>query len=228
MTPFARLSARLVVVVLAAVSMGCGRHDSTPEVLMDGSKAGEPSLELEDLSGQAVMTHVRTLDAGKVTHGSRVASCLRGPARGARPQGQVVERIGVTGESVTLRDAAGLHACDNSRGPREGHSRWCGSAFGRLDGGHLRDPRLDIAGCRAADGDVMAFAWVVTGPKARYLVVAQPGYSEVYRAVAGLPVRVSTVSGLRSEPLGATFDVSEHDRVGALLRRYRLEAYPAG
>jgi hypothetical protein len=228
MTSPVRLSVRLVIVLAAAVSTGCGSTSSTPRVLMDGSHADATPVELERVARPVVMTRARSLDAGDASRDPVAASCLRGPAGDARPEGKIVERVGVSGESVTLRDSAGLHACDNSPGPREAQRRWCGSAFGRLEAGRLRDPRLDIAGCRTAEGAAIAFAWVVTRPRTRFLVVAQPDYSEVYEAEAGLPVRISSPSGARSDPVGATFDLSEHDDTGRLLRTYRLEAYPAG
>jgi hypothetical protein len=141
---------------------------------------------------------------------------------------RVVTRIGVSGETVTLRQQGALIGCDNSAGSREGDRRWCGESFGRLYGGRLRDPRLDIAGCSTADGDPVAFAWVEPARNAHYVVVEQPGYDEVYEVGGDVPVRVASVNGIESEPLGATFQVSEHARDGALLRRYRLEARPAG
>jgi hypothetical protein len=94
--------------------------------------------------------------------------------------------------------------------------------------GHLRDPRLDIGGCNTADGRPVASAWVEPAPGARYVVVEQPGFAEVYEVAATMPVRISTISGLNEAPLGASFRVSEHDAQGRLLRSYELEAFPAG
>jgi hypothetical protein len=140
----------------------------------------------------------------------------------------VVERVGVAGESVTVAAASWLHGCDDSPGPREGGRRWCASSSGRLYGGRLRDPRLAIAGCTAADGAPMGFAWVQPSRGARYLVVEQPGYAEVYETAAGLPVRVATTVAVSLERSSALFDLSEHDARGALIRRYELEARVAG
>ena len=142
--------------------------------------------------------------------------------------GRLVERVGAHGASVTLRDASGLYGCDDSLGRREEDRRWCGGSFGRLYGGHLRDPRLDIAGCSTADGLAMGFAWVQATRGVRYIVVEQPGYAEVYEVAAGLPVRISTTTGVHVEGSRASFDISEHDERGRLVRRYRLEAVPAG
>ena len=59
-------------------------------------------------------------------------------------------------------------------------------------------------------------------------VEAQPGYVEVYPVEPGLPVRVATASGIETDPIGATFDVSEHAASGRLLSRQRLTARPSG
>jgi len=54
-------------------------------------------------------------------------------------------------------------------------------------------------------------------------VVDQRGYREVYRVAAGLPVRVSTGSGLGR--LGsATFHVAQYDARGVLLVRKKVVA----
>jgi hypothetical protein len=174
-----------------------------------------------------VLTKVHVARVGDVRAGSRAAECLRGPARDARPTGRVVERVGVTSETVTLRDGSGLKGCDDSPGQREENRRWCGSSFGRLYQGHLRDPRLDIAGCSAADGTPLGLAWVEPSQGTRYVVVEQKGYAEVYEVAGGLPIRIAT-SDVHVQGSRATFDISEHDADGGLLRSYRLDAVPAG
>lgn len=206
---------------------GCGGGDSLPKTLMDGSPVSAPPVELEDVAGDAVLTKAVVVDVDAIERGSRTDECVRRPTSDVRGARLIVERVGVSGESVTLRDASGLHACDDSPGPREGNRRWCGSAFGHLYGGHLRDPRLDI-GCRTADGSPMGFAWVEPGPDARYVAVEQPGYVEVYELAGNLPVRIATTSDVRVEDSSARFRLSEHDAAGRLLRRYVLEARVAG
>ena len=198
-----------------------------PKTLMDGSGISMPSVDLEGVSGDPVLTQVVVLDAREVGRGSRAADCLRERGSDPRPAARIVERVGVSSESATLRDPSGLHACDNSPGPREADRRWCGGSYGRLYGGRLRDPRLDI-GCRTADGGPMGFVWVEPRPDARFVVVAQPGYVEVYEVAGGLPVRIATTSDVDVERSRASFRVSEHDERGRLLRRYVLDAYVAG
>jgi len=141
-----------LAVALSVATAGCSGDNSTPNALMDGSVASAPPVELEGVSDSAVLTKVHTLDVRDIDPGSLAADCLVGPARDERPTGQLVERIGVNGASVTLRDGSGLRACDDSAGPRVENRRWCGGAFGQLYRGHLGDPRLDIGGCNKADG----------------------------------------------------------------------------
>ena len=195
---------------------------------MDGASTPELRVELEGIDARAVLTGVRIVDVDNIEPGSLAADCLRGRARDAHPIGPLVERVGANGASVTLRDASGLYGCDDSRGRREEDRRWCGDSFGRLYDGHLRDPRLDIAGCTTGDGLAMGFAWVEAARGVRYIVVEQLGYAEVYEVAAALPVRISTTTGVHVEGSRASFDISEHDEGGLLVRRYRLEAAPAG
>jgi hypothetical protein len=224
---------RLFVLVAAAaglclLAVGCSNDERAPETLMDGSGASPPGIALEGVDSPAVLTRARAIRLTSVIPGSLAAECLRGPARDARPTGPIVERVGVLGETVTLEDASGLYGCDNSAGQREGHRRWCGSSFGRLYAGHLRDPRLDIAGCRTADGKPIGFAWVEPSRDARYVVVHETGFVEVYETAGALPVRISTLRGVEVEGSQARFRLSEHDAAGHVLREYELQAIPAG
>jgi hypothetical protein len=196
---------------------------------MDGSVAALPPVELEGTNKPRILTLVRVVAPVDVERGSLEASCLRGRRRDLRPQGLIVERIGLTSESVTvtLHGQTGLYACDNSEGPREGNRRWCGSSFGQLYGGRLRDPRLDI-GCMTKRGRQMGFIWIEPDEATRYVAVEQPAYSEVYAVAGGLPVRISTISGVDVMTSSAVFHVSEHDANGRVIQRYRLEAHVAG
>ncbi len=194
---------------------------------MDGSVAEVLPIDLEGISTPAVLTRVRLVRVRAVRAGSLAADCLRGPAHEARPVGPIVERIGVDSETVTLRDPTGLSGCDNSPGSREEDRRWCGNSFGRLYGGRLRDPRLDIAGCRTADARPLGLAWIEPGRDAGYVVVARDGYAEVYEVAGGLAVRIATTD-VHVEGSRASFAISEHDSQGRLLHRYELDAFPAG
>ena len=164
-----------------------------------------------------------------VEPGSTAETCLRRWGPEFTPAGRLVERIGVSGESITFgeRSRRWVLGCNDSPGPREGNRPWCGGAIGQLYSGRLRDPRVDI-GCLTEDGKMVGFAWIEPGRRTRYLVVDQLGYAEVYVAAGGLPVRVATTTGVEIEGSRATFDISEHDAEGRLLRKYRLEAAVAG
>ena len=187
-----------------------------------------PPVELEDVSLPAVSTAVRLTDPEDVEPGSRLAACVR-RRHPARPAAPLVERLGVTSETVTFRDSSSrwLHACDDV-GPRRGDDRWCGGVSGRLYGGRLRDPRLNMAACTSPDGGPAGFGWIQPGADSRYLVVEHEEYAEVYEVAAGLPVRIVTTGGVIVDESRATFELSEHDAEGRLLRRYVLEASVAG
>lgn len=207
---------------------GC-RSDRPPEHLLDGSKALPPPVELEGVEQSAVLTRVRVLSAEDAEAGSPARTCFR--TRGnVRPITPVVERVGVLAKTLTFRDNSRrwLQACDDSPGRTDVNRTWCGGAAGRLYGGHLRDPRLNMAACSTVDGDPMGFAWVELDPKSKYLVVEQARYAEVYETAGDLPVRIATVSGVSIEGSRATFELSEHDGTGRVLRTYRLEARVAG
>jgi hypothetical protein len=77
-------------------------------------------------------------------------------------------------------------------------------------------------------GRPVAFAWFEPGRGTAYLAVRQPGYVEAYRVTGGVPVRITTTSAISATDSSATFDLSEHDRRGALLRRSTFVARVAG
>ena len=199
--------------------------DALPERHLDGSKVGSPAVELEGIGDRAVLAAVRLV---RTAAGDRSAvSCMRTRAQSAGRVGRIVVRIGVASESVTLRDPAGLWACDSSAGARESEQRWCDGAFARPRDGRLRDPRLSI-GCTTREGDPIGFAWVEPAQRSRYVAVEQDGFVEVHEVAGGLPVRIASTRDVDVERARATFDVSEHDRAGRLVRRHRLEAVVAG
>ena len=184
---------------------------------------------LEGIAEDQLATTVTVVDARQVEPTKRAAQCLR-RARDHAAVGPVVARVGVNGESVTFRASSGqsLVACDRAAAATEARDMWCGIAVGRLEHGQLRDPRLDVAGCRDAADDPVAFAWVDPGRAAQYVTVGQPGFTEVYRVVSGLPVRITTTSGIDREGSRASFRITEHDGEGRLLRAYTLDARVAG
>jgi hypothetical protein len=146
------------------------------------------------------------------------------------PRAPIVRRVGTDAASVTYRTASGreLVACDGAALDTGHDPRWCGVALARLRDERLLDPRLDLASCSNPFGDPVAFAWAEPGPRTRYVAVARDGFVEVYPAVAGLPVRVATTSGIDLDTSSASFRVSEHDATGKKLRSYMLRTRVAG
>jgi hypothetical protein len=220
--------ALLLAVLVVLASTACdGAEQATPDRLADGSRAHDAPVTLEGVTVPAILTSGRL---GRV--GARmpeaVSSCVEDEWSGRDVSGWVW-RAGARSESVTLLEVSGkaVLACDGSGSRGPGGRRWCGAAFGALTSEGLRDPRLDML-CASDDGEHLAFAWVVPLPRTRYLVVRQPAYAEVYAVAASLPIRVATSSAVDLERSAATFDLSEHDDSGTLLRRYELEAFVAG
>jgi hypothetical protein len=213
---------------LAVAACNDGRTDEVPATLLDGTPARELSADLEGIDRPAVLTSVWASDVRAATASAAAAACLE-RADGDRPSGPIVTRVSVSGESVTFRNRSGdgLYGCDNSEGSRENGRRWCGVAFGRVDDGHLRDPRLGLGGCTTKDGRPLGFAWIEPISGAKYVGIDHDSYVEVYELAGGLPVRVTT-GDVDVERSGASFRVSEHAADGRLLRRYRLEASVAG
>jgi hypothetical protein len=219
-----------VATLVAMAATACAGDKTPPAQLIDGTPAERPSAGLlEGVPEDQVATTVDVVDAGRTGPTTRAAQCLR-RARDHAAVGPVVVRVGVNGESVTFRASSGqsLIACDRAAAANEERHVWCGIAVGRLGHGRLRDPRLDLAGCRNAAADPVAFAWVEPGRATQYVTVGQPGFTEVYRVVAGLPVRVTTTSGIDHEGSRASFRITEHDGDGRLLRAYTLDSRVAG
>jgi hypothetical protein len=208
--------------------MACTGDSSPPTRLMDDSEAPTLTIELDGMTEPPVLTKVRIVDSSSINPGSLSAACLTSDPD-SRSAGSFVERVGVVGESVTYRLASEptLRSCDNSPGRRERRLRWCGGAYGVLYNGRLRDPRLDIL-CETRDGLPIGSVWVQPSAAAQYVSVVEPDYAQVYPVVGGLPIRVTTVSGVRYSESRASFELAEHDADGKLLRRYRLDAAVAG
>jgi hypothetical protein len=178
---------------------------------------------LEDVDDRSVATVVRVASADAAS-GSSARSCFAAIGQAA---GAVIERVGVSGRSITFVGPGQrtAHACDSSTAGSNGDP-WCGHAFDRFESGRLRDPRLSLT-CRATNGDPVGFAWIEPGAETTYVVVRQPGYAEVYASAGNAPVRVTT-----AEPdvalSHAAFWISEHGEDGRRLRSYALETQAAG
>jgi hypothetical protein len=210
-----------LLVALVAGGGACSSEHQPPTELVDGSRTTPPPFSLDAPTPQ-IQTKVAVVQPLRRRAGTATGPCLAA-ARDHAPSGPLVARIGVSGLSVTFPTASGraLVACDSGR------AEWCGRAYGRLEHGRLHDPRLDLA-CTTAEGAPLAFGWFEPGRGTVYVAVRQPGYVEAYRVAGRAPVRISTTSGISATNSSATFDVSEHDRRGALLRRSTFVARVAG
>ncbi len=197
--------------------------------MLDGSSGQAPSVELEGIDDTVVLTSAAVLPVASIIPQSAAGTCLRERHSSLEAAGSAVARIGVSSESVTFRQAPGvaIFGCSNTAGEREENRRWCGISSGRLNSGRLDDPRLDII-CKTTEGTSVGFVWVQPNDDVRYIAVEQPGYTEVYEAAAGLPIRIATVSGVDVEASSATFTISEHDAEGRRIREYELVAFVAG
>lgn len=212
------------VLFLAFVG-GCNADTpAVPTKLIDGSPARPPAVALEGVDGPRVATLVRVTRADARSVPS-AAACIAAAGQAA---GTVVERIGVSGRSITF-DGLGqrtLYACDSSAARRSAGDEWCGHAFDRVDSSRPHDPRLSLT-CRAANGNPVGFAWIEPGADATFIAVQQTGYAEVYAVVGDVPVRVTTAD-TEMESSRAAFSISEHGGDGRRLRSYELEAQVAG
>jgi hypothetical protein len=227
-----RLARRLAPVLIAVVvaSVGCGgeRGSDVPKRFVDGSPVRTAAIRFEDTQDPVVVTVRHFLDVSSALAIPRLASCLRA-GWSSPPAPPVVQRVGVSGESVTFPSRSGhtVQACDGA-GERASAEPWCGHVFGRPVDARLRDPRLDLGGCRTRDGEPLAFVWVEPGPGTRYVVVDRLHYSEAYAVSEDLPIRVSATEQLDPASSRAVVSVSEHSPTGRVLRRYELEAVVSG
>ena len=222
-----RMSLGLAVLLMAVCAPSCSDDaPSAPTRLVDGFPASPPPVVLEGVDEPSVATRVRTRRGDAVPAGSRSASCIS--SIGGPADGTVVERVGVSGVSVTFLGPGGrnAHGCDASVAEPDAHGTWCGQAFGRLEAGRLRDPRLSLS-CSDANGNKLGFAWVQPAIDAKYVVVRQPGYAEVYAVASGAPVRVTTTD-VDITTATAALSISEHAGDGHRLRAYTMEAQVAG
>ncbi len=182
---------------------------SVPRRLIDGSVPSRVPAQLRGQDSTFVMTRVR------VVMPSQIPRLMKSCTLDSLPKGdRVVERIGVNGRSITfLGRFSTIEGCD--RNPKANGTIWCGKAGWTWRGGRVSDPRLAV--CESRRGrPVVAFGWINALPRARWIVVDQPGFREVYPVAAHLPVRVSTVSEIRSS---TTFRTSQYDAQGVLLER---------
>lgn len=214
-----RLSRAATLVLLALLLTGCDSGGRPERLLHD-----QPAAEFKPVQG-SVVSIGRVLRG--TTLGPRFLVCR--PESVAR-DALVVERIGVFSESLTFADRRNrtLYSCDGGTdAAMERRPPWCSGSAGRLFEGRLLDPRLDI-GCRDAKGEPLAYAWVEPVAGAHWIGVDQGSYTEIYEALAGLPVRIAGKQNVDLQRSRATFGVSQYDVHGRELVKGELEAAVAG
>jgi hypothetical protein len=207
------LLALLCSLVVAAASASA----SLPRHLIDGSKPPPVPNALRDQGSTFLMTRVRVVKPRRIRR--LLLACARD--RRVLSASVVVERIGVSGRTITFRTPdGGLEGCDRNPRARAIQKPWCGGSAWLLRNGRVSDPRLAI--CYAKDQrPLVAFGWINALPAAKWIVVEQPHFREVYPVAARLPVRVSTVFGIGSP---TRFRTSQYDKQGVLLIRKEVRA----
>jgi hypothetical protein len=210
------LLAPLCALALPAVAAASGL---SPPRLIDGSKPPAVPKVLGAEGRSFVMTKVRVVPAKQINR--LVAACARFQRLPAGTA--VVERVGVNGRSITFRKpGSGIEGCDRNPKARPIQTPWCGGAAWTLRHGRLSDPRLDVCFDRESR-PVVAFGWINPVARAKWIVIDQPGYREVYPVAGRLPVRVSTTSEIGGRQ-GAVFRMAQYDGQGVLLVRRKVVA----
>jgi hypothetical protein len=215
---------RLAALVFLALLAAACDDDGRPKRLLNGDAAAE----FRPVRG-SVLTEGRVLRRG--TLGRRLDSCsLRADSANVAADAIVVERTGVSGESLTFanRNHTGVYACDGGIDPAgERGPPWCGEAFGAFADGRLLDSRLDVL-CRDRRRAPLAYAFVEPVAGAHWIGVDQGRYIEIYEVLGGLPVRVASTRHVDAAAARATFEVTQYDLRGRELVRGLLEARVAG
>jgi hypothetical protein len=208
----ASLCLALAMVVSPAFAEASGAR--APRRLIDGSAPQTVPNALRAQPGPLVMTRLRISKVSKLR--KLVTSCVPGDRI---PGGRlVVERIGVNGRDITF---LGLYSnvADCDRNPRANGKPWCGGAGWPFRSGRVSDARLAI--CQDPRGKaVAAFAWINPLRYAKWVIVDQSAFREVYPVGGHLPVRVTTVSGFGRK--GVAFHYAQYDERGVLLARKTL------
>jgi hypothetical protein len=220
----ARRFAAAAALAVALVA-GCGGDGHVPAALVDGARPPPVPAALTDLD-HALMTRLELVRGRELEH-EPVVECIGQVAGGAPTMAAV--RTTATGRSATFatRDGRGLFGCDGAARSREASGPWCGYASAPW-GRRLADGRLDLANCIASDRSTVAFAWIQSLPGARWLVVEQDGYPEVYEVRGALPVRVATTHGIDEETSSVSIRVASYRVDGRKLGEQVVDLQVAG
>ena len=213
----ARRASLCACVALAIPASAGAGHVAVPRHLVDGSVPPVVPKALRSQGGNFVMTKFRVQSKRQMR--GLLGTCPSGPVLAARP---IVERIGVNGRDITFLTAGSeIDGCDRNPQARAIHGPWCGSSGWIFRHGRVSDPRLDICSDRRGR-PVVAFGWINPLAHAKWIVLDQPGFREVYPIAGSTPVRVSTASGIDAG--SGTFHTAQYDAQGVLLARQIVKA----
>ena len=181
----------VVATSLLLLGGGCGNSEHRA-TLADGSPGAATPTVLKKLGASAILTAVRTVSMRSLDARGRACVALAA-GRALTPDETVVERVDHFGASVTFRPRNGpfVFGCTGATRSPGVLGEWCGHVVGEIRGGHLVDPRLDIA-CRTPAGVAIGSAWIEPVPHARWIVVRDHALAQIYRRTASLPIRVTT------------------------------------
>lgn len=205
------------LVALTVPGVVVAMNSTVPRRLIDGSTPPPIPKVLREQDGTFVMTRVRVSTARTLKR--LVLAC--GGGERARGAAVVVERVGVNGRTITFpMPGSEIAGCDRNPRARPIQRPWCGGAGWIWRNGQVSDARLDICTDRRGRA-IVAFGWINALPRAKWIVVNQPGFREVYPVASQLPIRVSTVSEIGGP---TTFRTAQYDEHGVLLARKVVRA----
>jgi hypothetical protein len=219
----------VVATVLAAAACGGSRPAMT---LADGSTGERIPSPLSSLGDSALLTTERTLPLRSLDARGRACVTLAAE-RQLAPAQPFVERVDHYGSSVTFRPRGGPYVigCTSAADSSGAKRIWCGHIVGEIRGGHLLDPRLDIA-CRTATGAAIGSAWIEPVADARWIVVRARELIQIYPVSVGtetasLPIRVTTLAA-DIPTATAVFRVEQYDAEGTRVSEATLRTAVAG
>ena len=216
----------VVATSLLLLCGGCGGSEHRP-TLADGSPGAVTPTVLKKLGASAILTTVRTVSRRSLdAHGRACVALTAG--RTLTPDEPLVERVDHFGVSATFRPRNGpfVFGCTAATHSPGILGEWCGHVVGEIRGGHLVDPRLDIA-CRTPAGGAIGSAWIEPVPRARWIVVRDHALAQIYRTAASLPIRVTT-QVVDIPTATAVFRIEQYDAEGTRVSEATVRTAVAG
>jgi hypothetical protein len=213
----------LVSLAACSLASGCGSGRQAPTRLVDGSKPPAVAAALAGVE-HPLGTRLSLRRLSTLPQALR-RSCAALPRSRAGADPLVAIRTSRLGSSLSVVAAAGriAYACDGLGAAQS--RRWCGATTGKIVHGRLLDPRLDL--CSSGRG-IVAFAWLQPLPGARWIVVRDGDFSDVYERGGAIPMRVAIGHDVDLSRASARFRVSQYGYAGRLLASSAVEVAVAG